>query len=269
MTENAARWRIPVGVRPELTQMATGPGDTESRKETEATTDALEGPLADLQGRLWAEGTRSVLVVLQGLDASGKDGTVRKVFRGMDPQGVRVTPFKAPTAVELAHDFLWRIHANVPARGEIAVFNRSHYEDVLIARIDELVPDDLWRRRFDHIRAFEHVLASEGTTIVKIFLHVSADEQAERLRSRLDDPAKAWKFDPADLRAREKWAHYEEAYADAIVETNADDAPWYVVPADKKWYRNWVVRTILHETLTDLGPRYPAPVAGLSSITFI
>jgi PPK2 family polyphosphate:nucleotide phosphotransferase len=268
VTENADRWRITPGTRPDLTHMATTPEDAESRSKTESATEALEGPLADLQGRLWAEGTRALLVVLQGLDASGKDGTVRKVFRGMDPQGVRVTPFKAPTAVELAHDFLWRIHANAPARGELAVFNRSHYEDVLIARIDHLVPEDVWRRRYDHIRAFEHVLISEGTTIVKIFLHVSADEQAERLQSRLDDPAKAWKFDPADLKAREKWALYEEAYADAIFETATDESPWYVVPADKKWYRNWVVRTILHETLAGMNPRWPAPVAGQSDITF-
>jgi len=223
--------------------------------------------LADLQERLYAESQRSLLVVLQAMDAGGKDGTIGHVFRGLNPQGVRVTSFKAPSALELAHDFLWRVHAAAPARGEIAVFNRSHYEDVLVVRVKDIVAEAVWRPRYDHIRAFEANLVDAGTTIVKVFLHISLDEQRERLQARLDDPAKHWKFNAADLDERARWPAYIAAFEEAIAETSTEDAPWYVVPADRKWYRNWAIGRILVETLEHMSPEFPAPEAPLDGIT--
>jgi PPK2 family polyphosphate:nucleotide phosphotransferase len=268
MTSHRDLWRISSGDRPDLaaidTRSTAGAPGTKNR--TRADQAGLVAQLAEMQNRLWAEHRRSLLLVLQAMDAGGKDGTIRKVFTGVNPQGVRVASFKQPSEEELAHDFLWRIHRSVPAHGEIGVFNRSHYEDVLIVRVDELVPKEVWRRRYGQIREFEELLVGSGTTIVKVFLHISKDEQRERFQSRLDEPSKRWKFSSADLTVRAKWDDYRAAYEDAIAETSTVDAPWYVVPADRKWYRDWAVLQILLETLRQMDPEYPEEEAGLDQL---
>ncbi|MEJ7846219.1 MAG: PPK2 family polyphosphate kinase [Acidimicrobiales bacterium] len=269
MTADRERFVLRPGRAPGLDRVDTrstggAPGD---KAVVEAGYEATWARLSELQERLYAESRRSLLVVLQALDAGGKDGTIGHVFRGLNPQGVRVTPFKAPTPQELAHDFLWRAHAAVPAQGEIAVFNRSHYEDVLVVRVKDIVAEAVWRARYDHIRAFEANLVDAGTTIVKVFLHISRDEQRERLQARLDDPAKHWKFNVADLEDRARWPAYEAAFEEAIAETSTAGAPWYVVPADRKWYRNWAIGRILVETLEHMNPQFPAPEAPLDGIT--
>lgn len=222
--------------------------------------------LGVLHNRLWAEGRRSVLLVLQGMDASGKDGTIRHVFTGVNPQGCRVVSFKQPSASELAHDYLWRVHANCPARGELAIFNRSHYEDVVVARVQELAMEEVWRRRYEHIRQFERLLADEGTTVVKVFLHVSREEQGERLQERLDDPEKRWKFQLDDLATRRRWDDYAAAYEDALRETSTEWAPWYVVPADHNWVRNLAVAQLLLDVLERLGPELPPADPALDGV---
>ena len=239
------------------------PGD---KKITEAASAVLNEELSELQERLWAENTRSLLVVLQAIDAGGKDGTIRKVFGGVNPQGCRVTSFKAPSDDELAHDFLWRVHQNTPRKGEIGIFNRSHYEDVLVVRVHDLVPKKVWSKRYAIINDFEAALAASGTTIVKFFLHISKEEQAERFRKRLENPEKHWKFRRADLEEREHWDEYQEAFEDAISKTSTAVAPWYVIPADHKWYRDFAVLSVLVETLRDLDPQYPAPEEDLAGI---
>src|SRR6185295_12042455 len=204
----------------------------------------LNEKLEKLQEALWAEHKHKVLVVLQGMDTSGKDGTISHVFEGVNPLGVRVACFKAPSSEELDHDFLWRVHARVPGRGEIAIFNRSHYEDVLAVRVRRLAPPGLWRARYDQINDFERLLADTGTVVLKFFLHIDKEEQRKRLQERLDDPAKRWKFRRGDLDDRLHWKDYMEAYEEALSRTSQKWAPWYVVPANKKWYRNMVVATI-------------------------
>lgn len=242
---------------------SAAPGD---RQATEAATAALATRLADLQDVLWARHREKVLVVLQGVDTSGKGGTVEHVFGAVNPTGLRAVSFKAPTTAELDRDYLWRVHAQVPAAGEIGVFDRSHYEDVLIARVEGLVPEERWRRRFDHINAFEQLLVDEGTTVVKLFLHISKDEQRERLQARLDRPEKHWKFNPEDLDVRARWADYEAAYSEAITRTATAHAPWHVIPADKKWYRNWAVATIMVGVLDGLDLTWPPPSADLPNV---
>lgn len=217
----------------------------------------LRDTLAELQTRLWAESGQKLLVVLQAMDTGGKDGTIRNVFKGVNPQGVRVASFGVPTDVELAHDYLWRVHARTPENGTITIFNRSHYEDVLVVRVKDLVPEERWRKRFEHIVAFEEMLADEGTTIVKLFLHISKDEQKARLQARLDESDKRWKFSLGDLEERKRWDSYMEAYEEAVTRTSTSSAPWYVVPADRKWYRDLVVSNILIETLQGMDPQYP------------
>lgn len=248
-------WRVAPGEPVDLAGVDTRAPEDADRHETRAATRELGHVLRDLQERLWAEGRQSVLVVLQAMDAGGKDGTIRKVFTGINPQGVRVRSFAAPTEEELAHDFLWRVHRHAPRAGEIGIFNRSHYEDVLVARVRSIVPEDVWRDRFRQIRDFEHVLAAAGTRIVKLYLHISPEEQAERFAKRR--ARKPWKWDDADLTARDRWDDYRAAYEEAITETAADEAPWYVVPADQKWFRNWVVRTILADHLRSMDPQPP------------
>jgi PPK2 family polyphosphate:nucleotide phosphotransferase len=213
--------------------------------------------LADLQDRLWAEAKHPVLVVLQGIDAAGKDGTIGKVMEAFNPQGCVVASFKVPTAEELAHDFLWRVHRRVPGKGEIGIFNRSHYEDVLVVRVHSLVPEDVWSGRYDQIRDFERLLVETGTTIVKFFLYIDRDEQRERLQERYDDPRKRWKFSMGDLAERTRWDDYIAAYEDALSKTSTDAAPWYVIPANRKWFRNLAVASILADTIADLDPAYP------------
>ena len=219
-----------------------------------------------LHERLRAEATRSLLLVLQGMDASGKDGTIRHVLSGVNPQGCRVVAFREPTSSELAHDFLWRVHAACPPRGEMAIFNRSHYEDVVAVRVRGLAPEATWRPRYGHIRAFERLLADEGTTVVKVFLHLSRDEQRRRLQERLENPEKRWKFRLGDLDDRARWDGFAEAYEDAIRETSTEWAPWYVVPADHNWVRNLAVGEILLETLERLDPKLPEPDPGLDGV---
>ena len=238
---------------------AVDPGSTPgmskagSRAAPLADAAALEG----CQERLTAEGRRSLLVVLQGMDTSGKDGTIKHVIGAMNPQGCRVAAFKAPTAQERAHGFLWRIRRQLPGPGVVGVFNRSHYEDVVVVRVHHLVPEAEWRRRYGLINRFERTLAASGTTLVKIFLHISFEEQRRRLMDRLEDPTKRWKFNPDDLKERAFWGDYQAAYSEAIARCSTEAAPWYVVPADHKWYRNWAVGRLLVETFEAMGPDYP------------
>jgi len=238
------------------------PEDTAGWRDKAAAEKALAdntARLAELQYRLYAEDKRALLVVLQAMDAAGKDGTVRHVFGGVNPQGCRVTSFKAPTPAELAHDFLWRIHKAVPGRGEIGVFNRSHYEDVLIVRVKKLVPKPVWQDRYEQINAFERALAHSGVTILKFFLHISADEQRERLEARLRDPRKNWKFNPADLDARKLWPEYMKAYEEALSRCSTAWAPWFVIPANKKWFCHVAVSQIIVETLESFDMHWPKP----------
>ena len=215
--------------------------------------------LRTLQDRFWAEGKRSVLVVLQGIDAAGKDGTINKVMEAFNPQGCPVTSFKVPSAEELAHDYLWRVHKAVPRKGEIGIFNRSHYEDVLVVRVHDLVPKAVWSKRYDQINAFERHLTDNGTTIVKFFLSISKDEQRARFQARYDDPTKRWKFSMGDLEERKHWDDYQRAFDDVLSKTSTARAPWYVIPGDRKWFRDVAVSTILADILEGLDPAYPTP----------
>jgi PPK2 family polyphosphate:nucleotide phosphotransferase len=252
--------RVEPGDRPRLEARDTGDRLGIGDKQAAATRlQELVARLALLQNRLWAEGTRSVLLVLQGLDASGKDGTIRKVFTGVNPMGCSVSAFKTPTGVELRHDYLWRIHAACPDRGQIGIFNRSHYEDVVSVRVRKLAPESVWRRRPRHIREFERLLRDEETVPVKVFLHISPDEQRKRLQERLDDPEKRWKFRPEDLDDRRRWDDFQAAYEEIIRETSTDWAPWHVVPADRKWVRNVAVAELLVATLERMDPQLPIP----------
>lgn len=226
----------------------------------------LVGRLGPLHDRLGAEATRAVLVVLQGMDASGKDGTIRHVLTGVNPQGCRIVSFREPTKTELAHDYLWRIHAACPQRGEIGIFNRSQYEDVVAARVRGLVADGVWQRRYAQIRGFERLLVDEGTTVLKFFLHVSEAEQRRRLQQRVDDPTKRWKLSAEDLADRRRFGDFEAAYAEAIEQTSTAEAPWYVVPADHNWVRNLAVSEILVATLERLDPHFPEPALGTEQI---
>jgi PPK2 family polyphosphate:nucleotide phosphotransferase len=251
------RWLVPPGepfrlddVDPDDTPGA--PGDDDA---TDHARDALREQLIDFQQRLYAESQRSLLLVIQAMDAGGKDGTIKKVFAGVNPQGCRVRAFKEPSEEELAHDFLWRVHPHAPRKGEIAIFNRSHYEAVLVERVLDLTPETVWRRRYATINAFEQGLVDEGTHIVKVMLHISRDEQAKRFASRREDPTKRWKYSEGDLTMTKHWAAFMEAYSDAITETSTPAAPWYVIPANHKWYRNWAVLTILTDTLTSMNPQ--------------
>ena len=221
--------------------------------------EGTAGRLADLQERLYAEHTRALLVVLQGMDTSGKGGTISHVFRGVNPAGLDVAAFKQPTEEERAHHFLWRIERRLPDPGSITIFDRSHYEDVVVVRVQNLVPEATWQGRYDEIVAFERRVAAAGTSIVKVYLHLSFEEQRERLLARLEDPDKHWKFNEGDLTAREHWDDHIAAYEDAIARCDADDAPWYIVPADRKWYRNWAVERLVVETLEQMDPRFPRP----------
>ena len=232
-------------------------GWDDDRAAAEARTAELNSRLEELQELLYAEGKHRVLVVLQAMDAGGKDGTIRHVLDGVNPQGVKVASFKAPSSKERAHDYLWRIHPHVPGDGELVVFNRSHYEDVLVVRVMDLAPKSVWSKRYDHIRNFEQLLVDEGTTIIKIMLHIDKDEQRGRLQDRLDEPNKNWKFDAGDLVHREKWADYMEAFEDALNRTSTPEAPWFVVPANRKWYRNMVISEILVQTLENLNMKFP------------
>jgi PPK2 family polyphosphate:nucleotide phosphotransferase len=256
---NIERFRVPPGGPVDLAAWPTDDDGGWDRDEAEERTKSLNRELEDLQELLYAEGRHKVLVVIQATDTGGKDGTIRHVFDGVNPQGVKVASFKKPTDRELSHDYLWRVHAHTPAMGEITIFNRSHYEDVLVVRVHELVPRSRWEKRYDHINAFEQMLVDEGTTIVKLFLHISKDEQRERLQSRLDEPHKRWKFALGDLAERERWDDYQAAFTAALERTSTGHAPWFVIPADRKWFRNLVVSEIVVETLRGLDMSWPDP----------
>jgi PPK2 family polyphosphate:nucleotide phosphotransferase len=238
-----------------------------SRAEGERVMASHADALAELSARLAASRTRALLVVLQGMDASGKDGTVRRCMDPFNPMLLRVAAFKAPSARELAHDFLWRIKIELPERGQIGIFNRSHYEDVLVPRVDKLVPKHVWRSRYDIINGFERGLTEEGTTILKVFLHLSPEEQAERFRARISDRRKNWKFTVDDLEKRKQWDDYMKAYADALERTSTDWAPWHVVPADRKWVRNVVITELLVDALGGMHLEYPPLDPALRNVT--
>lgn len=242
----------------------TGGYDKERAKAEEK---GLEERLAELQEKLYAQNTQALLVVLQAMDAGGKDSTIKKVFNSVNPQGVYVTSFKSPTEEELGHDFLWRVHHNVPRKGYIGIFNRSHYEDVLIVRVNNLLPREVWEKNYEHINHFEQLLADSGTRILKFYLHISKHEQRKRLQDRLDRPDKWWKFSVADLGTRERWDDYMAAFEDAIGRCNTEYAPWYIVPANHKWYRDLVITRAIVETLEDMKVAYPKPKDDLSSVT--
>lgn len=227
---------------------------------------ALNERLEVLQEMLHIDGRRRLLVVLQGTDTSGKDGTIRRVFEGVNPLGVRVASFKAPSAEELARDFLWRVHRHVPGNGEITIFNRSHYEDVLVVRVRGLVPETVWQKRYDQINDFERLLVESGTTILKFFLHISAEEQAKRLRTRIQDPTKRWKFNAHDLEERALWLDYQKAYEVMLERTSTRWAPWWLVPADRKWLRNLFISQVLVDTLDGFSLSYPPGEPGIEKL---
>jgi PPK2 family polyphosphate:nucleotide phosphotransferase len=258
--------RVRPGRRVDLSTIDPGATHGRVREDAAGELEAGLARLTDLQDRLWAEGKRRVLVVLQGIDAAGKDGTLRHVMGAFNPQGCPVTAFKVPSAEELAHDYLWRVHRRVPGNGEIGVFNRSHYEDVLVVRVHDIVPKSVWSRRYDQINEFERLLAEEGTTILKFFLYIDRDEQRERFQARLDDPDKRWKFRLDDLEERKHWDDYIAAFEDALTRCSTADAPWYIIPANRKWFRNLAVTNILAETLEQLDPRYPPPPEDLTGV---
>lgn len=235
----------------------------DARKDTE---DNLER-LQQLHEKLYASGTKGLLVVLQAMDTAGKDGTIKHALGAFNPQGVKVKSFGVPTELERAHDFLWRCHKPAPPRGFIGIFNRSHYEDVLVVRVKKLAPKEVWRARYDHINAFERLLFDSGITIVKFYLNISPDEQAERLRERQQNPDKHWKFNPGDLEDRKLWPEYMKAYEDALTRCNTPWAPWYVIPANHKWYRNLVVTEILIQTMEDMDLAFPEPPPGIGDYT--
>jgi PPK2 family polyphosphate:nucleotide phosphotransferase len=226
----------------------------------------LNDRLEELQELLYAEHKHKILIVLQAMDAGGKDGTIRHVFEGVNPQGVKVASFKVPTKEELDHDYLWRIHQHTPGNGEIVIFNRSHYEDVLVVRVHGFVPESVWSRRYEHIRNFERILAEEGTTILKFYLHIDREEQKQRFQARLDTPHKQWKFSMGDLEERKLWDKYMEAFEDVLNKTSTEWAPWYVIPANRKWYRNLAISRIIIDTLEGLDMKYPEPEDDLSGV---
>src|SRR5215217_87121 len=260
MPADFARYRIEPGEPVALADH--DPADTDGydgAEETEQELASLTDRIAEFQECLYAENERALLIVLQGIDAAGKDSTVKHVFRETNPQGCRVYAFKEPSSEESAHDFLWRYHQHTPATGMIHIFNRSHYEDVLVVRVKDLVPEERWRSRYESINDFEQILVREGTTILKFFLHISPERQLEKFRERLELPDKHWKFSANDLKERRHWDAYQHAYEEALRLTSTECAPWYLVPADRRWYRNLVVARVVAGTLEEMAPRYPEP----------
>jgi PPK2 family polyphosphate:nucleotide phosphotransferase len=271
-----AVFEYPSWLRVNPTQFSLGAIDTRSRqdafgnvlkrKEAELRHEENVHVLNELQFMMHAEGKRSLLVVLQAMDSGGKDGAIRRVFGPLNPQGVRVASFKAPSSLERAHDFLWRIHQVTPKRGEIKVFNRSHYEDVLVVRVKNLVPEPVWRKRYTHLNNFEDLLSDNDTLVLKFFLHISKEEQRARLQERIDNPDRNWKFSHADLEERKSWERYQEAFDEALVQTSTERAPWYVIPSDRKWFRNYAISTIVRQTLEAQKMKFPEPEQGLRGL---
>jgi PPK2 family polyphosphate:nucleotide phosphotransferase len=263
--ERIEQWQVKPGDDPKFSKRK--PDDTFGLDSKEAAIERLaelQEQLRELQAKLYAEHSQSLLIVLQAPDAAGKDGVIRSVFTGINPQGVRVHSFKVPAGDEAEHHYLWRVQRQVPGHGEIVLFNRSHYEDVLVVRVEDLVPKARWSKRFEHICNFEDQLTDEGVTIVKLYLHISRDEQAERFAERKADPTKAWKYNEGDEKVQDKWEDYLAAYSDAIRQTSTKDAPWYIIPANEKWARNVAVAEILVNTLQKMDPKYPEPTPSAS-----
>ena len=261
-----SRYRVEPGSTVDLSWWQTDENEGIDKKIGRDITKVLNDRLETAQELLWAEDKHKVLLVLQATDTGGKDGTIRHVFDGVNPQGVRVASFKKPTDTELAHDYLWRVHKHAPSTGEMVIFNRSHYEDVLVVRVHGWISEEKVQQRFHHIREFERLLADEGTTIAKFYLHISKEEQKQRLQSRLDEPEKNWKFATGDLDERKLWDDYQKAFADTLSQTSTDYAPWYVIPADRKWFRNLLISRIVVDNLEGLDMAYPPPEDGLSDI---
>ena len=262
------QYRVQPGTSVDLSQYNTADksgfkGEKSAGKQALKT---LNSRLESLQELLYAEGKQKLLVVLQAMDTGGKDGVIRHVFDGVNPQGVKVASFKKPTSIEISHDYLWRVHPHTPGRGEITIFNRSHYEDVLVVRVHNLVPPAIWNMRYEHINQFERLLVDEGTTILKFFLHISEEEQKERLQARRDTPSKQWKFSTGDLHERALWNDYMQAYEAVLSKTSVEGAPWYIIPADRKWYRNLVIGTILVQTLESFNMQFPEPEENIDNI---
>jgi PPK2 family polyphosphate:nucleotide phosphotransferase len=259
------QYRVTPKSKVDLSQYDTYYDGEISKKDGKKMLEEYGKTLRDLQELLFAERKQKVLVVLQGIDTSGKDSTIENVFGKVNPQGTKVVNFKVPTPIELAHDYLWRVHPHTPGKGEIVIFNRSHYEDVLVVRVHELMPKSVWEKRYDHMNAFEQLLADEGTTILKFFLHISKKEQAERFLARLDRPHKRWKFNPGDLDERKYWDDYIAAYEDMLSRTSTKYAPWYVIPSDRKWYRNMTIASVIVEKIKSLDMQFPAEVPDIDS----
>jgi PPK2 family polyphosphate:nucleotide phosphotransferase len=257
----------PIGQKVRLKDYDPGyTGDFRHKEDVQQQLAQDLGRLDELQEVFYADGRRALLIVLQGIDTGGKDGTIEHVFSGVNPQGVQVTSFKQPTPEELAHDFLWRVHRNVPQKGFIGIFNRSHYEDVLVVRVHDLVPRKVWKERYDQINQFEAMLAASGVTILKFFLYISKDEQKKRFEARLKDPKKQWKFAMGDLDERQRWDDYTAAFEDMLTRCNTEYAPWYIVPANHKWYRNYVVTQAVISTLENMNLKYPKPAEGIENV---
>jgi len=261
-----AKYRVAPGSKVDLGDWKTDENEGLNKSIGREVTQGLNDRLEIAQELLWAEDKHKVLLVLQATDTGGKDGTIRHVFDGVNPQGVKVASFKKPSSEELAHDYLWRVHKHVPSTGEMVIFNRSHYEDVLVVRVHGWVSEDQIEKRFRHIREFERLLADEGTTIAKFYLHISKDEQKERLQSRLDEPDKNWKFSTSDIEERKLWDKYQHAFSSMLGETSTDYAPWYVIPADRKWFRNLLISRIVVDELEGLDMQYPEAEDGLADI---
>lgn len=253
------RYRVRFGQKIKLAEWDANKKDGFSGTKEEARTELadLTQKLAELQDILFAQHEHKILIILQAMDTGGKDGVIRSVFGKVDPQGVRVANFKVPTPIELDHDYLWRVHQQVPGKGELVIFNRSHYEDVLVVRVHQLAPEKAWKRRFQQINAFEKMLVEEGTTLIKFYLHIDPEEQRQRLLERIDIPEKQWKFNSGDLKERGRWKDYMDAYEDVLSKTSTREAPWYIIPANRNWYRNWLIASILVSTLKSLKMKFP------------
>ncbi len=248
---------------------ANGKDLHDDRDKAEKEFKKLREEFADLQPKLYAEGKQKLLIVFQAMDAGGKDGTIRSITKGVNPQGVNVVSFKAPSKRELAHDFLWRVHHEVPGAGHITIFNRSHYEDVLVVRVENLAPQQVWEQRYDQINQFEKYLTDTGTRIVKFYLHIDKDEQRQRFQERLDAPEKHWKFSKLDLEKRKHWDQYMDAFDAVLERCNTKHAPWYVIPANQNWYRDLAVSRVIVQTLREMDCQYPEPEAGLENVVIV
>jgi PPK2 family polyphosphate:nucleotide phosphotransferase len=260
-------YRVEPGEKVDLSHWATDEtGSFADKAAAKPATRKNIRRLIELQELLYASSKHALLIVLQAMDAGGKDGAISHVFSGVNPQGCSVTSFKVPSHLELAHDYLWRYHNACPLRGMIGIFNRSHYESVLVERVHKIVPKEIWSKRYEQINEFEQMLASEKTVILKFFLHISKKEQKKRLQARLDDKTKHWKFDTADVAERKRWDEYTEAFEDALRHCSTTHAPWYVVPSDHKWFRNWVLSDTIVRTLETLDMKYPKPAEGLDKL---